>query len=341
MASANLSPQLRRRSSKNKSFRTLFITTLFGLIVFTFLHLNIKKNHKFWFFHESCKNFTLSNGNEETSISTNEARTIDLDKANMISLPTVVPNQCDAALRNKAFDNIYTRGMWGKKLLPPSKFYGDAQWPPPEYRKESASGPGSHLGHSTVTSLQIIKDTIAKYNVKSMIDIPCGDVNWIFDSFETDSLPFYLGLDIVEPVIQVNQQRFGHHMNKQFKKWDATSCILPKYVNGSSLEEHPFDLVHVRDVIQHMNTDLGIKYFCNIFKSGAKILITTTYPVENNQQGLRLQESGWYKNNLLKEPFSFPETKCTPTHPEEEEDDTCVYDLSLPWVQEFIDSKCK
>ena len=85
MAFANLSPRLKRRS-KNKSFRTLFITTLFGLIVFTFLHLNIKKYNKFRFFHESCKNFTSSNSNEETSISTNEARTIDLDKANMILL---------------------------------------------------------------------------------------------------------------------------------------------------------------------------------------------------------------------------------------------------------------
>ena len=128
MASTNLSPRLRRRSEKNKSFRTLFISTLIVLIVFTFLHVNIEKNNKFQFFNESCKNITSSNSNEETSIATNEqARTIDIEKANFISLPVVVPNQCDAALRNKAFDNIYTRGIWGKKLLPPSKFYGDAQ----------------------------------------------------------------------------------------------------------------------------------------------------------------------------------------------------------------------
>jgi hypothetical protein len=29
-----------------------------------------------------------------------------------------------------------------------------------------------------------------------MIDVPSGDVNWVLDSLETDTLPLYVGLDI-------------------------------------------------------------------------------------------------------------------------------------------------
>jgi hypothetical protein len=79
-------------------------------------------------------------------------------------------------------------------------------------------------------------------------------------------------------------------------------------------------------------------YICNIFKSGAKVLITTT-----NDKGINtdIGESGWYENNLSMEPFSFPAgDSCIKTHPELERELTCVYDLTKPWVVAFITSKC-
>jgi FkbM family methyltransferase len=253
----------------------------------------------------------------------------------------IVPNVCNVPEdRNKIFDEIYEKGGWGKSIMKAADFYGEAQWPPKAVRQNSASGPGSELGRSTQTSLQIIKDTIAKYKVTSMCDIPCGDVNWVLDSFETDSLPYYVGLDIVRPVIEVNKQRFAHHKNKQFHFWDAVSCTLPK-LKKAGTEVVPFDLVHVRDVIQHMDVEQGIQFFCNVFKSGAKVLITTTYPSGDNPKPGGFVEGEFYNNNLSKEPFSFPVSdSCTPTHPTDEGDDTCVYDLSEGWVQDFIANKC-
>ena len=196
---------------------------------------------------------------------------------------------------------------------------------------------GSNLGINTVTSLKIIKDTILKYNVTTMIDVPCGDVNWIFDSLETDTLPLYVGLDITGAVIRINQQRFAHHTNKQFHFWDATTCTLPR-VQDEMGEENNFDLVHVRDVIQHMSLDQGVEFFCNVFNAGPKVLVTTTYdkPLANKN----IEEGGWYTNNLWLEPFSFPKINCTPTHPDHERDLTCVYNLTEDWVQRFLKLKC-
>jgi hypothetical protein len=52
--------------------------------------------------------------------------------------------------------------------------------------------------------------------VMSMIDVPCGDVrNWMFDSWETDSLKLCIQLGIVRAVVDVNKQRFEHHSNEE------------------------------------------------------------------------------------------------------------------------------
>ena len=248
----------------------------------------------------------------------------------------LIPNKC-VTQKGEAFDEIYRKGGWGK-VKPAEDFYGDASWPTKSVRQKSASGLGSFLGAATTTSLKIIKDTIVKHNISSIIDIPCGDVNWIFDSFVTDTIPLYVGLDIVKTVIKVNKSRFSHHKNKLFYVWDASTCVLPQYQDGMSEEIKSFDLVHVRDVLQHLSLDDGMKYICNIFNSGTKFLITTTYPKAQNHN---ITSGGWYQNNLEKHPFSFPKSiDCTPTHPGIERDLTCVYDLSDSWVNDFISQKC-
>ena len=250
------------------------------------------------------------------------------------------PSVCERASSNK-FDQIYKRGKWGPPVLAhgPEYFYADAQWPPPA--RVSASGGGSNLGSSTLKSLAILKDVIANYGVKSMIDVPCGDVNWIFDSYATDSLPLYLGLDITQDVINMDIKRFAHHSNKHFMYWDAANCSFPKFQMESSAELQPFELVHVRDVIQHLPLEDGFRYICNVLQSGARVFVTTTFPKNNRNRNIEAGKH--YHNNLHKPPFSFPQvnsTVCRETHPLHEADSTCVYNLTEPWVADYIVEKC-
>ena len=250
------------------------------------------------------------------------------------------PSVCERT-SNNTFDQIYKDGYWGPAIAAhgPEYFYADAQWPPPS--RKSSSGSGSNLGRATSTSLAILNEAIAKYGVKSMIDVPCGDVNWIFDSYATDSLPLYLGLDITQDVINVNIKRFAHHSNKHFMYWDATNCSFPKFRTEASAELQPFDLVHVRDVLQHLPLKNGLRYICNVLKSGARVFVTTTFPgIDSN---LNIQAGSFYPNNLEKPPFGFPQvdsTVCRETHPQQESDSTCVYNLTEPWVADFIVEKC-
>ena len=168
-------------------------------------------------------------------------------------------------------------------------------------------------------------------------------------------------------MVTVNNQRFAHHKNKEFYWWDMINCVLPRISSSSSsiggggggsgggemvvhnngkdgtTPSRPFDLVHVRDVIQHMNLDQGVKYFCNIFQSGPpKILITTSFFNAKKNHNIT-QEGGFYLNNLEIEPFAFPKNdNCIRTHPKVKElDYTCVYDLTVgDWVETFISKKC-
>ena len=123
---------------------------------------------------------------------------------------------CQAVDRISAsFSRVYEQGMWGAKLQPLDAFYSDAHWPPKP--RKSASGSGSDLGLMTSEGLRVVKEVIRTNALTTMMDIPCGDVNWILDSVETDhTLKAYVGLDVVPQLIDMNQKRFRHHSNKVF-----------------------------------------------------------------------------------------------------------------------------
>mmetsp|Transcript_29052 Transcript_29052/g.69207 ORF Transcript_29052/g.69207 Transcript_29052/m.69207 type:complete len:327 (-) Transcript_29052:134-1114(-) len=287
--------------------------------------------HVHWLFRQE----ELGNSDTETSISKDRETPTDI----VVVQTKLKPDQCQSESRGH-FDQIYTRGEWGTKYRSATAFYGNASNKISKERIESASGLGSNLGPMTVNSLKLIRDAIVKYNVTTVIDIPCGDVNWILDSFETDTLHLYVGLDIASGPILVNSQRFGHHSNKQFHFWDASECVLPKLINSNG-ETEPFDLVHVRDVIQHMPLERGVQFFCNVFKAGPRVLVTTTYPGGSNRN---IDEGKWYRNNLKADPFSFPDVPCERSHLvlSEEDDETCVFDLvkENEWVEKYLETKC-
>jgi hypothetical protein len=263
-----------------------------------------------------------------------------------VSKPILHPMSCKH-MHTSQFDNIYVSEFWGPKLPKPEGFYGNAHFPPPS--RSSSSGGGSDLGPRTINSLDILRKTIKGFNISTMIDIPCGDVNWIFDSWETDSLDLYIGLDVVKPVIDLNTRRFAHHNNKVFAQWDGSYCTLPKFLKpsislhnlpGTTRQSHQsIDLIHSRDVLQHLTLQAGLSFLCNMVTSGARVLISTTFP---NGFNSNIQPGQFYYNNLDLPPFSLPKNKnaCVSTHPELEPDQTCVYDLTGDWVKSWVQEKC-
>lgn len=125
-------------------------------------------------------------------------------------------------------------------------------------------GQGSGIGSSaTATKLyrKLLEDVLQKQQVKSVLDLGCGD--WRFSQLVHWGDVSYTGIDVVPHVVQKLRNKFNKP-NWQFIEADITTCELP-----------PADLVLIKDVMQHWPNDT-IKTFLPKLKAYKTVLITNT-----------------------------------------------------------------
>lgn len=144
---------------------------------------------------------------------------------------------------------------------------------------ESVSGYGSFL-QNTQKIREFLPNFIKSYHIHSIVDIPCGDWNWMqkIDLSATQ----YLGLDILEEIIDENQKKF-EKPNIKFKKFDILQEVPPQA-----------DLLICRDLLFHfslINQELAA---ANIKKSKPCYVLTTTFPFV--QKNCELTESELLEN---------------------------------------------
>lgn len=162
---------------------------------------------------------------------------------------------------------------------------------------ESRSGAGSTIEATESLRKEIIK-LIKEKNIKTVVDIPCGDFNWMKEIvFRFDS---YIGGDIVSKCIKENNSRYGNSRIK-FIEHDILKDPIP---DG--------DLLLVRDLIGHYPLSDGKKIINNILKSNCKYLLTTTwYNIYDSEYHLKhineeIPTGRWFPVNLMSEPFNLP-----------------------------------
>ncbi len=153
---------------------------------------------------------------------------------------------------------------------------------------ESASGRGSELGR-TAKVRESLSALLQNFSIKSIVDAPCGDFNWM-SQVSLDSVD-YLGLDIVPDVIERVQAKYGKP-GLIFKTGDLTRTTLPTV-----------DLIICRDGLVHLSFS-DIFRALEKFKSSQSIyLLTTTYP--NLSTNRNVASGSWRAINLEKPPFNF------------------------------------
>lgn len=127
-------------------------------------------------------------------------------------------------------------------------------------KSTSVSGPGSTL-ESTIEIRKVLPKLIDKYNINSIADVPCGDLNWMK---EVDLKNVnYSGFDIVPNIVEKNRMTFSE---MQFQVFDAVEEILPET-----------DLIICRDLLIHLTNEQSRKVLANFKKSGSKFLLCSTY----------------------------------------------------------------
>ena len=185
---------------------------------------------------------------------------IDIIKLNLGNTYTMIQKEDE-----NIFDKIYKNNKWGSK--------------------ESKSGPGSEISRTKNIRLEIPK-LIKNYNIKTLFDCPCGDVNWISQIF--DKIPNYVGGDISKYVIINNNKRY----NKEFIIFDLRYDKINKY-----------DLLLVRDCLFHLSYKDIFKVLENIKKSNVKFFLTTNFL---NRKNYDIVTGKWRSLCLQEPPFNFP-----------------------------------
>jgi len=162
-----------------------------------------------------------------------------------------------------------------------------------QYRKkqkgETVSGPGSTKEQTQVV-VKIVSSVIDQYNVNKILDIPCGDFNWM--KFVDIGNANYLGADIVEELIEINRKRFSSE-NHAFKMMNLLKDSLPAV-----------DLILCRDCLVHFSNKHISMAVQNIKRSRSVYLLTTTFPGYRNYD---VVTGDWRMLNLQASPFLFPE----------------------------------
>lgn len=107
--------------------------------------------------------------------------------------------------------------------------------------KETRSGPGSYVAR-TNASRAFLSDVLRRFNVGSVLDAGCGDVNWQGLTPGIDEVD-YFGIDIVPQMIADNARRLGGPGRRMRF---AVKDVVKDDLGG------PYDLVLCRDTLFHL-----------------------------------------------------------------------------------------
>lgn len=154
--------------------------------------------------------------------------------------------------------------------------------------EESVSGIGSTLA-LTAKIRTVLPDLFKQFEIKSVLDAPCGDFNWV-QKLDLSGIQ-YIGVDIVEDLIATNMRKYSNEQ-RSFMCLNIISDSLPHA-----------DLIFCRDCLPHFSEENISIFLKNLKNSSIKYLLTTTYP---NHQNVDIQTGMWRPLNLEGAPFNFP-----------------------------------
>ncbi|SDY47312.1 hypothetical protein SAMN05216215_102768 [Saccharopolyspora shandongensis] len=169
----------------------------------------------------------------------------------------------------EVFRYIYRHNLWGSD--------------------ESVSGNGSENAATEHIRAEI-PALLRRRGVRTVADVPCGDFGWL--STTDLGVETYFGADIVPELVARNRDRYGG-AQRRFEILDLTADPLPAA-----------DLVLCRDCLVHLTFDQIRAALRNIRRSGARYLLTTTFP--ELAVNVDAETGDWRPLNFQLAPFGFP-----------------------------------
>lgn len=160
----------------------------------------------------------------------------------------------------EVFTEIYNHNKWGST--------------------ESKSGIGStHL--FTINIRNSISQIINRYDVKDILDVSCGDWNWM--KTISHKLPRYTGLDIVEKIVEENSKKFSN---------DRIRFVCSDFLSYVEKIEGKVDLILCRHTLEHLPEEYNMR-FLDQCQTKCKLLLITTHDKCNKNEDL--EENNTYR----------------------------------------------
>jgi SAM-dependent methyltransferase len=155
---------------------------------------------------------------------------------------------------------------------------------------ESICGPGSGAAQTEKLRRELPR-FLERHGVKSLLDAPCGDLNWMLSVLEQYPVD-YTGADIVGDLIRSHTEKFWSKQMR-FIQADVTRDPLPRV-----------DVTLCRDCLVHLSNELAVAALQNFRRSGTRFLLTTHYPA--TRVNVDIVPGMWRALNLQVPPFSMP-----------------------------------
>ena len=168
--------------------------------------------------------------------------------------------------------------MDNKKVF--SKIYKEDLW-------QGGSGDGSKI-ENVGEYVDVLQKYIDKPEIKTVLDLGCGD--WQFSKFLDLSSVLYLGVDIVDSVIDSNIDLYSAS-NIDFISRDIITYELPQV-----------DLIICKDFLQHLSNRDVISVLIKIIKSSKFALITNDFNPESTSN-IDIENGDYRYLDLTLSPF--------------------------------------
>ncbi|GMH88890.1 hypothetical protein TrVE_jg4082 [Triparma verrucosa] len=201
--------------------------------------------------------------------------------------------------RTKYFDKIYEAEIWSFPDWDGTGGFG------------VKSGFGSTL-HQTVDIRNYLDMIVDSYNIKGVVDVPCGDMNWMPHVKALGRDDFcYFGGDVSKIMIEEQRKKFSHAANMVFDVVDVISeGLLGMDGVGSVLEcsrrANGSVLIFMRHLMFHltMEENLGVLKHIEASSSVNEIeyIMLSTYLRSNDNEDDYLLANG-HKINLFEWPY--------------------------------------
>jgi hypothetical protein len=182
-----------------------------------------------------------------------------------------------------------------------SQIYRDGTWTEGT-SDESLSGDGSTI-EATSRARAIIERVVREHSVRSVLDAPCGDFNWMRHVDLNGAS--YTGCDIVANVVEGLNAKFAG-ASRRFVAMDLVENVPPAH-----------DLIVCRDCVMHLpNRDVA-RLLANFSASGSRLLLLTVHARATSNDEID-RVGGYRAVNPLLEPFNLPKPLfCEPDGPDE------------------------